>query len=202
MHTIQPTLNILYGISRKLFYFFFFPAFHPFSLSIYIISLGQKKICPKLGFFWARRRRENAKQGCKWRGEGGGLVSRASAAKSLHPCFRKGSKQEISSGRMAGIRFCLCGHPSSLFSLSPFSGAECLKPVKWAALPPPSSLFCPRDLSISSLSPFRFRSLYQELGRRGFSSLMASSFSPEAPVGFFGVLSARARLPKILIAVG
>jgi len=77
------------------------------------------------------------------------------------PLFPEGSKQEISSGRMARIRF----YQTFLLFFFFFSGAECLKPVKWA-----NSLSLSLSLSLSPtcfsysssliflLSPFRFRS--------------------------------------------
>lgn len=114
---------------------------------------------------------------------------RAYPPQKVSTLLPEGSKQEISSGRMPGIRFCSCGHPSLSLFLSLFSGAECLKPVKWAL-----SLFSPfplprfADFLVLSLS-LSLALQGAELGRRGFSSLMVGSFSRGLRLFFFLVPS-------------
>lgn len=152
---------MLYGAhSRKLFYSFYVAlltlSYLPPASAMHMhhFSLREKDL-PETRLFLARKRKENIERGCKWRaGVGIVRIRREKSPPLLSKRQQAGNQQWAN-----GWNQILPALASFFLSLSLFSGAECLKSVKWGlAL---FSIPLAHDLSISSLSPFRFRSLYK-----------------------------------------
>lgn len=99
-------------------------------------------------------------------------ISRASTTKSLHPYFQKAASRKSAASEWLESD---STRPSSFFS-SFLSGAECLKPVKWA-VSLFSLLLLLRFADFLALSLSLSLTLQAELGCRGCFLLMASSFS-------------------------
>lgn len=150
---------MLCGTSRILFYSFFdlFILSHlppVFAMRIHHFSLTEKDL-PETRLFLARKRRENVKQGCKWRAGVGIARIRREKSPPLLPKRQQAGNQQWANG----WNQILLVRASFFFFLSHFRGGV-FKAREMGRL---ALFFIPlaHDLSISSLSPFRFRSLYK-----------------------------------------
>lgn len=130
--------------------------FYPLRLFVYIIFFFGEKDLPENRLFSYGKRREteeNVERGCKWRAGVGIARIRREKSPPLVPRRQQAGNQQWANGWNQILL--LVRASFFFFFLSLFSGAECLKPVKWAA-----SFFSPFPLPtvcrFSRSLPFAF----------------------------------------------